>query len=376
MATFQIHQDNEENLHHVATKKFSTTAANVGIKHGQKKKFMDNREKLQVLENGVRINAKKAKLTETKNEIENHNQKDSKQLVETTFLKIEKENRVASSKKERDYFPRSLSQCDEYKQEIWQYLRHLEERGPNPNPSYMDKQSDINWNSRTILVDWLAGVSEEYKFCDETFHLCVNYIDRFLSQISVARNKFQLVGAAAMMLATKMEEYHPVDSKEWSYLTGDTFSSKQVLKMEQLILKVLKFRMQLPTIHGFIQHLSTEHKMDEKTIHLAMYISELVLLEGEEYLNHYPSKLASACIALARHILSKSTLWPKKLKKISGYTMKDLSPVVQRQIKTLKDSPMKEQQSIQSKYKSPKYNRVALMKPKVLLIEDSENEEE
>lgn len=176
----------------------------------------------------------------------------------------------------------------------------MESGGSRAKPSYMLKQVDLSWNTRSILVDWLVSVSGEYKFCDETFHLGVNYVDRFLSQISVvsnpepdiqgvrrwfdffvtsfkkksscfqARNKFQLVGAAAMMLASKMEEYQPIDAQEWSYLTGDTFSARQVLKMEQLILKVLKFDMQLPTTYGFIQHLSTEHKMDPRTIHLAM----------------------------------------------------------------------------------------------------------
>lgn len=73
-----------------------------------------------------------------------------------------------------------------------------------------------------------------------------------------------------MMLACKMEEYQPIDAQEWSYLTGDTFTPRQVLKMEQLILKVLRFRMQSPTVYTFIQHLTTEMKMDSRIVHLAM----------------------------------------------------------------------------------------------------------
>ncbi|KAJ8965136.1 hypothetical protein NQ314_004361 [Rhamnusium bicolor] len=84
------------------------------------------------------------------------------------------------------------------------------------------------------------------------------------------RSKFQLVGAAAMMVAGKMEEYQPIDAQEWSYLTGDTFTTRQVLKMEQLIMKVLRFKMQPPTICDFIQHLCAEEKMDSETVHLAM----------------------------------------------------------------------------------------------------------
>lgn len=73
-----------------------------------------------------------------------------------------------------------------------------------------------------------------------------------------------------MRLASKMEEYQPFDTKEWSYLTGDSFTTRQILKMEQIILKVLGFNLKLPTICDFIQHLSSEYKMDQKTIHFAL----------------------------------------------------------------------------------------------------------
>lgn len=70
-----------------------------------------------------------------------------------------------------------------------------------PKPSYMKKQQDITNSMRSILVDWLVEVSEEYKLHRETLFLAVNYIDRFLSQMSVQRSKLQLVGAASMFLA-------------------------------------------------------------------------------------------------------------------------------------------------------------------------------
>ena len=65
----------------------------------------------------------------------------------------------------------------------------------------MRKQTDISTQMRTILVDWLVEVGEEYKLHDETLHLAVNYIDRFLSQMSVLRGKLQLVGTACMYIA-------------------------------------------------------------------------------------------------------------------------------------------------------------------------------
>ena len=70
-----------------------------------------------------------------------------------------------------------------------------------PKPGYMRKQPDITPGMRSILIDWLIEVGEEYRLHNETLYLAVSYIDRFLSQMSVLRSKLQLVGAASMFLA-------------------------------------------------------------------------------------------------------------------------------------------------------------------------------
>ncbi|XP_018568143.1 G2/mitotic-specific cyclin-A-like [Anoplophora glabripennis] len=379
MATFQIHEDKENYQQHAFqhVKHIYNGAQEKIIT----KKYVENRTTFQSLSNGVRHKAKRVKLTKRNNEdigeitIKIKPEEDEKSF-ENTFWKIEEKSVVSSEKEsDRDGFPLALFHNDEYRKDIWSYLTQAESEGSRVKPNYMLKQVDLSWKTRSILVDWLVSVSDEYKFCDQTVHLSVNYVDRFLSQISVTRSKFQLVGAAAMMLASKMEEYQAIDAQEWSYLTGDTFTARQVLKMEQLILRVLRFKMQPPTTYGFIQHLYAEYAMDPKTIHLAMYICELALLEGEDYLDHFPSKLAAASIALARHTLSKQKPWPEKLQNASGYTLKELSPVVQRQQKTFSDSPLKDQQAIQTKYKSEKFNRVALLKPRMLVLDELDDEE-
>jgi cyclin A len=70
-----------------------------------------------------------------------------------------------------------------------------------PKPGYMRKQPDITHPMRSILVDWLVEVAEEYRLQTETLYLAVSYIDRFLSFMSVVRAKLQLVGTAAMFIA-------------------------------------------------------------------------------------------------------------------------------------------------------------------------------
>lgn len=60
--------------------------------------------------------------------------------------------------------------------------------------NFMEHQSDINSAMRTILIDWLIEVADEYKLNDETLFLCVQYVDRFLSTVNVTRSKLQLLG--------------------------------------------------------------------------------------------------------------------------------------------------------------------------------------
>ena len=92
---------------------------------------------------------------------------------------------------------------------------------------------------RCILVDWLVEVSVEYKFNPQTLFLAVNYIDRFLSCMSVNRTKLQLVGTCCMYVASKFEEIYPPDLSEFTFITEDTYSKRQLVRMEALILKVV-----------------------------------------------------------------------------------------------------------------------------------------
>ena len=64
-----------------------------------------------------------------------------------------------------------------FSQDIYSYLREQEVKFMAKH-NYMIKQSDISHSMRSILVDWLVEVGEEYKLQTETLYLAVSYIDR------------------------------------------------------------------------------------------------------------------------------------------------------------------------------------------------------
>ena len=50
----------------------------------------------------------------------------------------------------------------------------------------------------------------------------------------------------------KFEEIYPPEVSEFVYITDDTYTKKQVLRMEHLVLKVLSFDLAAPTINQFL----------------------------------------------------------------------------------------------------------------------------
>nr|ACA24501.1 cyclin A [Carassius auratus x Cyprinus carpio] len=249
----------------------------------------------------------------------------------------------------------------EYAEDIHRYLRECEVKY-RPKPGYMRKQPDITNCMRVILVDWLVEVGEEYKLCSETLFLAVNYLDRFLSCMFVLRGKLQLVGTAAVLLAAKYEEVYPPEVDEFVYITDDTYTKKQVLRMEQHLLRVLAFDMTAPTVHQFLMQYTLEGNICARTVNLALYLSELSLLEVDPFVQYLPSKTAAAAYCLANYTLN-GVLWPENLYAFTGYSLAVIIPCLMELHKLHLGAAGCPQQAIQEKYKSSKYCGVSLLEP-------------
>lgn len=248
----------------------------------------------------------------------------------------------------------------EYQNSILDYFRESEKKH-RPKPTYMKRQPDINASMRTILVDWLVEVAEEYKLDTETLYLAVSYIDRFLSQMSVVRGKLQLVGTAAMYIASKYEEIYPPDVGEFVFITDDTYTKAQVLRMEQIILKILSFDLCIPTSYAFLNTYAVLYDMPYQVKFLAQYISELSLLEGNTYLVYVPSMISAAALALARYILI-FPMWCPELEEVTTYKLEDLKEVILHLSKTHLGASELAQTAIPDKYKDAKYWEVSTIK--------------
>lgn len=244
---------------------------------------------------------------------------------------------------------------EEYESDIIVYLLTNETRY-HPSSDYMRKQQDITSNMRYILVDWLVEVCDEYKLSRDTLHLAVNYIDRFLSRMMVARARLQLVGTAAMFLASKYEEIYPPEANEFVYVTDDTYSKSQVLRMEHLILKVLNFNLVVPTALTFLDFFLKKSNADSKVKQLSNYILDLTLLDLK-FRVHAPSVVAASAYALAHYTIHQD--WNVDLEGETGYELQKLKSCITEMYTFHRQAGSLTQQSIQERFANVNNDKVS-----------------
>ncbi|CAF1264206.1 unnamed protein product [Adineta steineri] len=265
-----------------------------------------------------------------------------------------------------------LINVDEYASEI---LIHLKERehASRPKLNYMRKQTELTWDMRAILIDWLSEVADEYKLYSETLHLAVNFLDRFLSRMSVTKSKFQLIGTTALYLAAKCEEVYPPNAGEFAYVTDNAYTKKQVLKIEDLLLQTLHFEVSTVTTHTFLLHYLKLAEVDEVTEDLARYIAELTLLDPE-CLQYLSSLQAAAILCLALHMCRKPP-WSNKLKRTTGYTIQSFYSIMEKIFWLVAKAHVHDKWAITRKYRHVKHHSVASIElPKTLPYIDMDND--
>ena len=252
----------------------------------------------------------------------------------------------------------------EYEDDILKYLKVIcKER--RPRVGYMNKQPNINYYMRSILVDWLIEVGEEFSLDNRTVCLAVAYIDQFLSVMSVQRSKLQLVGTASLFIAAKFEEIYPPDAQDFVYVTDDTYSHEQLLKMEQLILETIEYNVSIPTVIDFLGILFDAtgfHREErEKLRCLAMYLCELTLLDSRTFHKYLPVNIAASAILLASHTL-KLPVFSDSLMQKSSSNVTDLMACMDDLQDAFKEAPSLKYKAVIEKY-SEKYMNVAGVDP-------------
>lgn len=115
---------------------------------------------------------------------------------------------------------------------------------------------------------------------------------------------------------------------EFVYITDDTYTKNQVLRMEHLVLKVLSFELAAPTINQFLtqyflcqpvcknaESLSMVSEFtslmgslwverSDSMFFLLQFLGELSLIDSDPFLKYLPSQMAAAAFTLAHYTIS------------------------------------------------------------------------
>ncbi|KAL4811227.1 cyclin-like protein [Aspergillus unguis] len=244
----------------------------------------------------------------------------------------------------------------EYVVEIFDYLRDLEME-TLPNPDYIEHQPDLEWKMRGILVDWLIEVHTRFRLLPETLFLAVNIIDRFLSAEVVALDRLQLVGVAAMFIASKYEEVLSPHVANFSHVADETFSDKEILDAERHILATLEYNMSYPNPMNFLRRISKADNYDIQTRTLGKYLMEISLLD-HRFLGFPQSQIGAAAMYLARLILDRGP-WDATLAHYAGYTEEEIDPVFRLMIDYVHRPVCHE--AFFKKYASKKFLKASIM---------------
>ena len=113
--------------------------------------------------------------------------------------------------------------------------------------------TDINQKMWAILTDWLLEVNIKFKFSDATFHCTLNYIQRYMSHISVYRPKLQLVGTTAIYLAHLYCEDYFCDIKNFIYICDKAYKMDQLIDTQMRMLPILDFRLQVTIPYDILE---------------------------------------------------------------------------------------------------------------------------
>ena len=205
------------------------------------------------------------------------------------------------------------------------------------------------------------------------------------------------------MIASKIHEVYPPDTKNFRYISASQYSIRQITEMEKNICTILAFNLHIITPHHFaniflrasyvsgnasnrpvcsMSYNISERGLVESHVHsnghltmhfLVDYFLEICLLQYD-FVFLQPSKIAASAIYLARATLGirdaedpndkfRQGYFSRTLMYYSGYPAKDLEDTVL----TLHEKHTKAQndtlKSVYEKYKRKKYSFVALKPP-------------
>ena len=211
---------------------------------------------------------------------------------------------------------------------------------------------------RSILIDWLFEVHLKFKLVPESLYLTVNLIDRYLEREQVNRQKLQLVGVTAMLIACKYEEIYPPIVKDFVYITDNAYTKEEILEMERKMLQTLDFNIQTTSAFRFLERYFKVAKADTLIFNLSRYLIELSLLHCKT-LRFSNSNLAASALYLSLKMTRNPHPWPELLQQHACYSEQAIRPCAKELFILLQEAQSSSLEAVKKKFALPKFGEVS-----------------
>jgi len=245
------------------------------------------------------------------------------------------------------------NEYSEYAMTSFEYFRAREHTQVVQN--YMSGQTELSEKMRMILVDWQVEMQESFQLTHESLYLSVLFIDLYLSKKNVTRENMQLLGACAILLASKFYDRMPPYVDDLVFVCDEAYTREEILKFEVELMTVLEFDINLPVSYLCLRRYGKIVGFNMKQLTLARYVLELTLMEYQ-FARESASKMASA--ALLWTLLHFNKTWNESLVYHTSYSREDLLPIVFKLNEMVAKAPKKKLRTIYDKYSHENFFKV------------------
>lgn len=188
-------------------------------------------------------------------------------------------------------------------------------------------QNWLTYKHRKLVVNWMLEVADTGNMQEETIHLAVDCLDRYLKTEKVNEVNLQLTGAACLVIAMKYCEGQCYSFNWMVWMSGEAFSKSELVDCERKVLYKLDFRLNRYTIWNGLNKLTatlSHAEFASSCLEIAYQISRKCLLEGQQ-INIWPNLELSATIIF---LASKSVRSWAPLNKIQEYDLVNVQHII------------------------------------------------
>uniref|UniRef100_A0A4X2L267 Cyclin E1 n=1 Tax=Vombatus ursinus TaxID=29139 RepID=A0A4X2L267_VOMUR len=217
------------------------------------------------------------------------------------------------------------------KYEVWKIMLSKEQvylRDKN----FMERHPSLQPRMRSILLDWMMEVSEVYKLHRETYYLAQDFFDRYMAtQRNITKTLLQLIGITSLFIAAKLEEIYPPKLYQFAYVTDGACTEEEILTMELIIMKALKWRLSPMTLVSWLNvYMQVAYLNDLYEEVLMPQYPQQIFVQVAELLD--VCILDMGCFDFTYGVLAASALYhfssTEIMKKVSGFDWPEVEECV------------------------------------------------